>query len=81
MGWQEDLLNKKLEVWQERVIQEKKELDEKISKLQDFLDNPIQQQGVAREEIVRLYAQNLLMVQYSAILGARITSWSQTSAT
>jgi len=69
-----------MELWQERVIQEKKELDEKIEKLQNKLEGA-DVYLVEKPERRFLAAQMYAMVNYSAVLGARITSWSQTSAT
>ena len=69
-----------MELWQERVIQEKKELDEKIIKLQTFIDGE-EIKTIDETESLRLEVQLTLMQGYSNILEARITSWSQTSAT
>lgn len=60
-----------MEDWKDRAIKEKDELDEKIEKLDAFIDAdnfwelPITQQ-------LLLYNQLDHMVQYSAILGQRI---------
>ena len=69
-----------MEQWQERVIQEKKELDEKIDKLKKFLDEE-SIDALDQTERLRLEVQLTIMESYSNILKARITSWSQTSAT
>jgi len=69
-----------VELWQERVIQEKKELDEKIIKLQTFIDGE-EIKTIDETESLRLEVQLTLMQGYSNILEARITSWDlQTSA-
>jgi hypothetical protein len=66
-----------MELWQERVIQEKKELDEKIDKLTNFLDVDMEEPFKAGElERTRLEIQLNLMNAYSLILGARINSWT-----
>ena len=71
-----------MEQWQERVIQEKKELDEKIDKLKKFLGEKVEKVfNVDETERLRLEVQLTIMESYSNILKARITSWSQTSAT
>ena len=71
-----------MEQWQERVIQEKKELDEKIDKLKKFLDEKVEKGfNVEETEKLRLEVQLTIMESYSNILHARILSWSQTSAT
>ena len=69
-----------MEQWQERVIQEKKELDEKIDKLKKFLDEE-SIDALDQTERLRLEVQLTIMESYSNILHARILSWSQTSAT
>lgn len=64
-----------MEMWQERVVQEKKELDEKIEKLQHFLE--YRNKDVDdNTELLRLEVQLTLMESYSNILQVRINSWT-----
>jgi hypothetical protein len=65
-----------MEPWQERVIQEKKELDEKIEKLKNFIKNAPEK--IATEtEMLRLEVQFTIMQSYSNILDVRIKSWEK----
>jgi hypothetical protein len=57
--------------YQERVLDEKKELDEKIEKLMSFLE--LENFGIfSEEELSRLWLQSHIMKAYSACLGERI---------
>lgn len=65
-----------MELWQQRVIEEKHQLDDRARALSVFI-------GLAREfdklhplEQARLRAQNEVMWQYSEILGERIRAFS-----
>ena len=59
--------------FQERVVQEKAELDEKIDKLAAFVPGAI---GIVSfEELSRLIAQLDVMTEYSLILGERIAAF------
>jgi hypothetical protein len=60
---------------QERVITEKKELDEKREKLGAFIEGKIYQ-TLSSEERNRLTQQALAMTAYSTILGDRIAAFS-----
>lgn len=62
---------------QERVVTEKKELDEKLSKLRAFarLDNPVFY-ALDPTERLRLLRQLEIMEQYSTVLGERIQAFS-----
>lgn len=60
---------------QQRVVEEKADLDVKISALQKFLQESPMLAKLDRSEVYRLNAQNLIMVQYSAILGERIQAF------
>jgi hypothetical protein len=66
----------KLQPHQQRVVDEKTELDKKASALSDFIGtNPIfDTLDTAEQE--RLREQNDVMWQYSEILGARISAFS-----
>lgn len=65
---------------QQRVVDEKSELDEKISKLATFIatfDKPMSVFAMLSEpERQRLYAQHRAMVEYSTILGERIANFT-----
>jgi CHASE3 domain sensor protein len=55
--------------YQQRVVDEKKELDQKIEKLTSFLKEP---QTKCLIELERLQRQLVIMHQYSEVLGERI---------
>ena len=60
---------------EERVIIEKKELDEKIDKLKAFImENPVFKR-LSIEEQKRLNQQYDIMIQYSKILNERINAF------
>ncbi len=59
---------------QQRVVNEKNELDIKLSALKAFWNNPIFV-TLPEDERVRLEKQSLIMEQYSAILGERIAAF------
>lgn len=60
---------------QERVVEEKRELDEKLSKLGDFItESPIFGK-LDTDEQIRLRRQYGIMSQYSEILAQRIESF------
>lgn len=64
---------------QERVVQEKKELDEKATKLSEFIGtNPVFLTVDAAEQ-ERLKEQCEIMWQYSEILGSRIAAFETTA--
>jgi hypothetical protein len=69
-------MNMELQPHQQRVVNEKAELDEKILKLSAFIntfDKPYSKFAALPEpERARMYAQLRAMVEYSAILGERI---------
>ena len=61
---------------QQRVVQEKEELDEKLSKLSAFIDSPNFTITVKDEnEIARLVCQEEIMKDYSQILAERIAAF------
>jgi len=60
---------------QQRVVDEKTELDEKAKKLSDFIGNSDIFLSLDAEEQERLREQNDIMWQYSEILGARIAAF------
>jgi len=63
-----------MEAYQERVVEEKKELDEKISKLSPFISSE-KFLSVKEDEANRLRNQLSIMVDYSNILGERIANF------
>jgi len=63
--------------FQQRVIDEKKELDLKLSKLVDFQGNRIFK-GLTKEDKKLLKAQATVMKKYSDILEKRIAHYDET---
>lgn len=63
-----------MEAYQTRVIEEKKELDDKISRLQPFI-NGERFMSLSVEEQHRMLRQFVLMEKYSAVLGERIAAF------
>ncbi len=63
-----------LEPHQQRVVDEKRELDERIAKLHAFQSNPIFK-SLPPAEIGRLYRQENAMREYSAVLAERIQAF------
>jgi hypothetical protein len=64
-----------MEAYQERVITEKTELDQRIEKLQAFSGSD-KYADVPSEERERLFRQLHVMEQYSGILGERIAAFT-----
>jgi len=58
-----------MEAYQQRVIDEKNELDERLEKLRSFLS---QVKCIDDIELYLLKRQKRVMIEYSKILGARI---------
>lgn len=63
-----------MEPYQQRVIDEKSDLVEKIAKLETFVDGP-QSDNVAYDERKRLAWQLAYMRLYSGVLEARIAAF------
>ena len=61
-----------MEPYQERVVEEKRELDKRIASLFDFMENGQTYFGLVKNERDRLYDQYLVMKKYSNILNQRI---------
>lgn len=61
--------------YQLRVVEEKRELDEKIKKLRDFRTTD-HHNALVEAEQQRLWAQLNVMQTYSSILGERIGTWA-----
>jgi len=67
-----------MEPYQERVIQEKRELDERLKKLDAFIVAGTERwDKVPAEEQERLCRQAEIMTDYSAILGERIAAFGK----
>ena len=60
---------------QQRVVDEKAELDEKLTKLVAFFGNPLWA-TLPSDERARLSRQSEVMREYSEILGERIAAFS-----
>ena len=60
---------------QQRVVDEKAELDLKIEKLDKFLDSE-NSENIPQKELKILVMQSMAMQNYSLILGARITAFT-----
>ena len=60
--------------YQKRVIQEKKELDKKLTKLDEFRGGSLFE-GLVAEEQCRLERQSFVMAEYSRVLGERIAAF------
>jgi hypothetical protein len=63
-----------MQPYQERVMQEKQELDKKISQLGEFTSGRIYP-TLAQDEQDRLSRQYVIMRDYSSVLGERITNF------
>ena len=63
-----------MEAYQKRVVEEKKELDEKLEKLIVFLDSD-KFDRLPPEEQDRMSRQQEVMEEYSDILGERIAAF------
>lgn len=61
-----------MEDYQQRVADEKAELDVKLEKLRTFLAKDME---IASDELTRLKRQEEVMTEYSKILGERIESF------
>lgn len=67
---------KELAPHQQRVVQEKQELDEKLNKLSAFISSPNFTKIVNDEdEVARLVCQEEVMKDYSEILSERIAAF------
>jgi hypothetical protein len=69
-----------MEAYQERVIAEKRELDEKIEKLNTWLEKHWLTPGPNPYDFGLLIRQFVFMTAYSEVLGARIATFSQSPA-
>lgn len=64
-----------MQPYQERVIDEKVDLDARREKLTAFIDENPMFDALPEDEQKRLERQALIMAEYSAILGARIEAF------
>lgn len=64
-----------MEAHQQRVVDEKNELDSKFSKLSDFIAQSPIYKKLPSDEQERLLAQHGYMAKYSRILGERIAAF------
>lgn len=64
-----------MQEYQQRVVDEKRELDEKLSKLFSFMQTNPAFHGLPNAEQERLTRQSSLMAQYSMVLGERIAAF------
>ena len=62
---------------QERVVEEKKELDSKLNRLKDFIQTSPQFEKLPLDEQERLTSQERVMSEYSNILQARIDAFKE----
>jgi hypothetical protein len=65
-----------MEPWQERVVAEKAELDERLGKLSKFVYENAEFWKICEAERSLLRRQLTVMDLYSRILGERIEGWS-----
>jgi hypothetical protein len=64
--------------FQQRVVDEKKELDDKLSKLDGFIDSLTSAyRKLPIEEAVRLKKQSNIMQEYSDVLCERIAAFKE----
>lgn len=63
--------------WQTRVIQEKTDLDEKIKKLEAFMETEEFSDEVDEEEQERLTRQGAIMQDLSLVLDERIAAFKE----
>jgi hypothetical protein len=64
-----------MEAHQQRVMAEKAELDEKLTKLGEFIESSPIFAGLPDDERERLVRQKSCMGEYSEILGERIAAF------
>lgn len=65
--------------WQQRASYEKQELDEKIRKLENFIDS-VDFEPLSIAERIRLLEQERVMKKYSSILDARINAFDKSES-
>ena len=67
----------KLKPYQQRVVDEKKELDRRCAKLVAFINDSDKFAKVNDDERDRLERQSTAMLEYSKILGERIAAFTK----
>lgn len=73
-----------MQPWQERVIEEKAQLDERYAKLQEFIgpagvgEGPVFK-DLHHEEKNRLRRQSRIMKEYQAVLAQRINAFTESA--
>jgi hypothetical protein len=67
-----------MEPYQERVVQERNDLNDKFTKLGAFTTTP-QFRHLPMDEQDRMFRQHSIMQEYLNILDARINAWSSTA--
>ena len=65
-----------MKAYQKRVVEEKRELDKKLAKLHEFINDEVVFSGVEVMEQGRLRRQEILMEIYSEVLGERIEAFN-----
>lgn len=66
-----------MQPYQNRLVEEKRELDEKARKLSDFIDNIPLFDNIDPDEQNRMKQQCEIMWHYSEILGQRIEAFKE----
>lgn len=66
-----------MQPYQQRVVDEKSELDSKILNLLKFIETNDNFKSLPADEKDRLQNQSVIMEKYSLILGQRITAFTQ----
>jgi len=64
-----------MEEYQVRVVEEKRILDSKLEKLDNFLLTPLAQ-SLPKVDVELMVRQRNAMFDYSTLMGARIQRWS-----
>jgi hypothetical protein len=64
-----------MEAYQQRVINEKRELDERLARLHKFITEPSPYDTLPARQQTLLIFQSQTMATYSRILGERIKLW------
>lgn len=64
-----------LAMYQERVVQEREDLNNKIVKLKTFMEDSTLFSKVPTEERQRMGRQLVAMTQYRVVLDERIAAW------
>jgi hypothetical protein len=65
-----------MKAYQKRVVEEKRELDKKLAKLHEFINDEVVFRNVHIREQELLRRQEVLMEIYSEVLGERIEAFN-----